>query len=148
MSQPGSVPAAGSSRERVKFAVFEFNRLPSGNCRARVVLEWQPGEPHIGEAEGVASQAGMLRCAAQAAVTALESAIAARVRFDLLGVKALRAFDSNVIIVSLTTHGEGPSRRIVGSYLAEDDLERGAALAVLHATNRLLGNVAARMGTL
>jgi hypothetical protein len=110
------------------------------------VLEWQPGDPYAGEAEGVASQAGMLRCAAQAAVTALESAIAGRIKFELLGVKALRAFDANVIIVSLTTQGEGPSRRIVGSYLAEDDLERGAALAVLHATNRLMGNVFARVG--
>ncbi|HWP39122.1 MAG TPA: hypothetical protein VNL18_16360 [Gemmatimonadales bacterium] len=144
MSQPaGPVPP---SRERVKFSAFEFHRLPSGNCRARVVLEWQPGDPHTGEAEGVASQTGMLRCAAQAAVTALESAIAGRIRFELLGVKSLRAFDANVIIVSLTTQGEGPSRRIVGSYLAEDDLERGAALAVLHATNRLMGNVFARVG--
>lgn len=94
------------------------------------------------------SQAGVLRCAAQAAVLALESAIGRRVTFELLGVKSLRAFDANVIIVSLTTHGEGPARRIVGSYLAEDDLERGAALAVLHATNRLLGNVFARVGSL
>jgi hypothetical protein len=94
------------------------------------------------------SQAGMLRCAAQAAVAALESAIGRRVTFELLGVKSLRAFDANVIIVSLTTQGDGPARRIVGSYLAESDLERGAALAVLHATNRVLGNVFARIGSL
>ena len=137
-----------SSRERVKFAQFEFRRLPSGTCRARVVLEWRPGDTHVGEAEGTVSQAGMMRCAAQAAVTALESAIDRKVTFELLGVKSLKAFDSNVIIVSLTTHGDGPARRIVGSYLAEEELERGAALAVLHATNRLLGNVSARIAKL
>lgn len=148
MSETPLAASQSPLRDRVKFAAFEFRRLPSGSCHSRVVLEWQPGVPHVGEAEGIMSQAGMLRCAAQAAVTALESAISGRVTFELLGVKSLRAFDSNVIIVSLTTHGEGPARRIVGSYLAEEDLERGAALAVLHATNRLLGNVFARVGTL
>ncbi len=33
-------------------------------------------------------------------------------------------------------HTEGP--RVVGSYLTEGDAPRGAALAVLNATNRLL----------
>jgi hypothetical protein len=148
MTQPGSVEPAATSRERVRFAAFEFHRLPSGSCRARVVLEWQPQQPFVGEAEGVASPAGMLRVAAQAAVTALESAIAGRVKIELLGVKALRAFDTNVVIVSLTAHGDGPSRRIVGSCLAEAALERGAAMAVLNATNRMLGNVLARIGRL
>ncbi|HXV85401.1 MAG TPA: hypothetical protein VD793_01825 [Gemmatimonadales bacterium] len=145
MADLPTAPSPGT-RERVRFAAFDFKRSPSGACHARVVLEWQPGDPHVGETDGVSSPAGALRCAAQAAVIALESAIERRLRFELLGVKSLRAFDANVIIVSLTTQGEGPPRRIVGSYLAEDDLERGAALAVLHATNRVLGNLFARIG--
>jgi hypothetical protein len=62
--------------------------------------------------------------------------------FELLGVKAVRAFDATVIIVSLAVQGEGPGSgaRVVGSYLAETDTPRGAALAVLNATNRILGN--------
>jgi hypothetical protein len=63
--------------------------------------------------------------------------------FELLGVKAVRAFDSTVVIVSLAVHGEGPGAggaRVVGSYLTENDTPRGAALAVLNATNRILGN--------
>jgi hypothetical protein len=47
-----------------------------------------------------------------------------------------------VVIVSLAVHGEGPGsgQRVVGSYLTENDTARGAALAVLNATNRILGN--------
>lgn len=132
-------------RERVRFADFDFRRLASGGCQARVVLEWHPGEQFVGMAEGIASPAGALRCAAEAAVQALERAIEKRITFDLLGVKALKAFDSTVVIVSLVTHREGDSRRIVGSYLTEDGRERGAALAVLNATNRLLGNLFVRI---
>jgi len=60
--------------------------------------------------------------------------------FELLGVKAVRAFDATVVIVSLATHGDQGAQRVVGSYLTESDPARGAALAVLNATNRLLGN--------
>jgi hypothetical protein len=60
--------------------------------------------------------------------------------FELLGVKAVRAFDATVVIVSLTVSTNGSAQRVVGSYLTDDDLARGAALAVLHATNRILGN--------
>lgn len=62
------------------------------------------------------------------------------VGFELLGVKAVRAFDSTVIIVSLATQGDDGGHRVVGSYLTENDAARGAALAVLNATNRILGN--------
>ena len=60
--------------------------------------------------------------------------------FELLGVKAVRAFDATVVIVSLAVQGEGRAHRVVGSYLTENDTARGAALAVLNATNRILGN--------
>jgi hypothetical protein len=62
------------------------------------------------------------------------------VGFELLGVKAVRAFDATVIIVSLATQGDEGGHRVVGSYLTENDAARGAALAVLNATNRILGN--------
>ncbi len=138
---------AGAVRERLRFVEFDFRRLPSGGCQARVVLEWMPGQQFVGVAEGIASQTGSLRCAAEAAVRAIEQSINVRMTFELLGVKALRAFDSTVIIVSLSTHLEAESRRIVGSYLTEDGRERGAALAVLNATNRLLGNLFVRTET-
>src|SRR5258706_16478928 len=105
-------------RERLRFVDFELRRLQNGRCRARVVLEWPPDEQFIGSAEELGSQAGELRGAAQAALGAIERAMAARVNFELLGVKAVRAFDSTVVIVSLTSREkEARASRLVGSYI-------------------------------
>jgi hypothetical protein len=126
--------------ERLRFAEFTLDRLPNGRCRARVGLTWRDSEQFTGEGEGLASQAGELRCAAQACVVALGQAVQGSMSFELLGVKAVRAFDATVVIVSLAVHGDSNGQRVVGSYLTENDTARGAALAVLNATNRILGN--------
>jgi hypothetical protein len=125
--------------ERLRFAEFVLDRLPNGRCRAKVGLTWRDSEAFYGESEGLASQAGELRCAAQACVQALCQAVQEGMAFELLGVKAVRAFDATVVIVSLSTNAGG-GQRVVGSVLTENDAARGAALAVLNATNRLLGN--------
>jgi hypothetical protein len=114
---------------RLRFAEFRMDRLPSGRCRATVVLTQGEQTRYHAECEGLSSPAGELRCAAQACTSALTQA-----------VKAIRAFDTNVVIVALSTHGEGMPRRVVGSVLTEEDTARAAALAVLNATNRLLSN--------
>jgi len=123
---------------------FELQRLQNGRCRTRVVLEWHPTEQFVGTAEELGSQAGELRCAAQAAVEAIGRAVGAQVSFELLGVKAVRAFDATVVIVSITSREQARSSRLVGSYITDDFSARGAALAVLNATNRLLGNIISR----
>jgi hypothetical protein len=126
--------------ERLRFQVFAFERLPDGRCKARVQLSWIDGREFVGENEGMTSQAGELRCSALAAVQALERAVHDGVQLELLGVKAVRAFDATVVIVSLSVQSDGTAWRMVGSYLTETDPPRAAALAVLNATNRVLGN--------
>ncbi len=126
--------------ERLRFEDFAFERLANGRCRAKVVLTWADGRQFVGEAEGVISQAGELRCCAEATVRALERIVQPKMGFELVGVKAVRAFDAVVVIVSLSARQESRSSRLVGAYLAEADPPRGAALAVLNATNRILGN--------
>jgi len=112
--------------------------MSTGQCRARVTLSWPGQKPFIGEAQGLASQAGELRCAAQACINAIAQAVR-EPSFELVGVKAVRAFDATVVIVSLTALGRVSVPRVVGSCLTQRDPPRGAALAVLNATNRLLG---------
>ena len=51
-----------------------------------------------------------------------------------------RVWAALLVSLSLAVHGEGNDQRVVGSYLTENDTARGAALAVLNATNRILGN--------
>lgn len=123
-------------RDRPRFTDFRFQRLPNGRCRATVTLGWRDRNPIEGTADGVTSPSGELRCAAEACINALAEGHAER-RFELLGVKAIRAFDANVVIVSLGTQN-GSNQRLVGSVLASEDVVRGAALAVLHATNRVI----------
>lgn len=135
------MPAPPRTADRLRFAEFTMERLASGRCQARVVLEWPESGEFVGECEGLASQAGELRCAAQACVFALSKAVRGEIRFELLGVKAVRAFDANVVIVSLAIPTQAETQRLVGCYLTADvDPSRGAALAVLNATNRILGN--------
>src|SRR6266516_1402488 len=136
----GGGVGGGGVGERLRFQDFAFQRLASGRCRAKVVLAAADGRQFSGEAEGVISQAGELRCCADATVRALERVVQPKLGFELLGVKAVRAFDATVVIVSLSARQEARASRLVGAYLTEDDPPRGAALAVLNATNRILGN--------
>ena len=140
MTPASGEAGSGAGGERLRFKDFEFQRLASGRCRAKVVLSWGDGRQFMGESEGVISQAGELRCCAQATVRALERVVQPQLGFELLGVKAVRAFDATVVIVSLSARQETRASRLVGAYLAETDAPRGAALAVLNATNRILGN--------
>jgi len=135
---------ASPFRERLKFVDFELRHVPTGQCRVRVTLEWEPGVRYVGTAEELGSQAGELRCAAQATLNAMEQAMGADTAFSLLGVKAVRAFDATVVIVSLSTRTSERTTRLVGSYITEQPPPRGAALAVLNATNRVLRNLVTR----
>lgn len=133
MPAPGRV----QSRGRLRFTDFSLERLASGQCLARVALAWPNATSFVGEATGLSSQAGEMRCAAQACINAIARAIPDS-GFELVGVKAVRAFDATVVIASLATQGRMDGPRVVGSSLMQDDTPRGAALAVLNATNRLL----------
>jgi hypothetical protein len=127
--------------DRLRFSDFSLERLASGRCRARVVLAHGDAEQFTGDCEGLSSQAGELRCVAQACVLALDQAAGDVGKFELLGVKAVRAFDATVVIVSLSVSSRPEGQRLVGCYLTSDaDPSRGAAIAVLNATNRILGN--------
>lgn len=135
-----TTPAVTPRRERLRFAEFEMSLTEGKRSAARVTLERMPGETFEGTAEGLGSRAGAMRCAAQAATAALQQSLDDRIKFQLLGVKAVRAFDSTVVIVSLSCHNDRPAMRLVGSCLGGEDVNRCAALAVLNATNRLVGS--------
>lgn len=128
-------------RERLRFDRFEFERFANGRCRATVVLDGVRGEQFAGRADGILTREGALRCSADAAVNAVQAAAPGRLRLQVVGVKAVRAFDATVVIVCLRSAEEDRHARRLGAYLAMDDPVRGAAIAVLNATNRMLGNV-------
>ncbi len=134
------VSQAQLKRERLRFTSFSFSRAPAGQCRAEVELEWLDSVRVVGRANGVASALGDLRTASDATLRALEQFSNGSLVFELIGVKVMRAFDANIVIVSVQVKSGGESRRLLGCHLAESDPLRGAVVAVLHATNRTLGN--------
>ena len=137
---PTTITPSQLKRERLRFSDFKFTRTPSGQCSCEVELEWVDGVRVVGKASGQSSPMGDLRISADAVLRALETFSGSALQFELVGVKLLRAFDANVVIVSVNVKkGEGPPR-LLGCYLAEHDAVRGTVVAVLNATNRVLGN--------
>ncbi|MCH7489892.1 MAG: hypothetical protein IID05_04275 [Gemmatimonadetes bacterium] len=123
--------------ERVRLKEFEITQLPDGQCTGRVVVAWHSGANFIGTAEGTDSPQGRLRCAAEAAAHALEQATDSEVVLQVLAVKAIEPFDTIIVIISLEI--ADVVKRLVGSCLVKEQMALGAVLAVLSATNRLLG---------
>ena len=107
----GAAAVMGIDVADQRFRRFEPGR---GRCHAKVTLSWQDSDEWLGESEGLASQSGELRCAAEACVIALTKATKSELRFELLGVKAVRAFDANVVIVSLSLLNGNETQRLVG----------------------------------
>jgi len=127
-------------RKRVRF--IEARRLESddgAHVKVEVELDWR-GKRFVGASEGDRGSLIELRTAAQAAVEAVRQITPVDPGLRLIGVKQLRAFDTELIVASLF-RSEGSIQRYVGSVLATTDPARGAALAVLNALNRMLGNL-------
>lgn len=130
-------------RSRLRFTGLQFERTPSARCTAIVELEWTAGDVIRGQADGVASPMGDLRVVAEATLRAIESFTRATVSLELIGVKTMRAFDANVVMVSVLSRGVDGERRLLGCHLSEDNVPRSTVIATLQATNRVLGNAIA-----
>ena len=128
---------------RVRFSAFQIERSHTGTAVAKVTLQYG-GQTEIGTAAGPSSEVGDMRLSAEASLRALMK-LTGDHEFDLVGVKHIKAFDSNLAIVSLTHRTDGMSYPLVGCYLAKEDIFRGAAIAVLNATNRILSVATQRM---
>ena len=128
-------------RERLRFVDFRFRRTPSALGTAEVELEWLEQTRVVGRASGQSSAHSDLRIAAEATLRAIEQFAEGALRFELVGIKAMRVFDTNIAIASIAAReGSGPPTRLMGCFLADDDPTRASVFAVLNATNRLLGN--------
>ena len=132
-----------AKHERLRFSEFKFDRTTDGRCNALVELEWWDGLKVRGMASGQSSATVDLRVAAEAALRALELFSDNVLSFELAGIKAIRAFDATVIIVSIANRRTDGPPRLLGSALVETDPVRGAVIATLGATNRMLGNFVA-----
>ncbi len=125
------------TRNRVRFEGVERIEEPDMRVRVRVSLEWR-GRTISGEAIGEKGENLELRTAAAAALDAIAEVADPPIDLRLAGIKPIRAFDAELMVVSL--YRPASARNLLGAVLVVGDPRRAAALAVLHALNRVLGN--------
>lgn len=132
-----TLPALAGPRRRVRFVQAERTEV-YGNVSVTVHLEWND-VVHAGSATGEKGLALELKTTAQAAINALEALSGQDLRLRIIGVKVIHAFDSDLVVASLL-RVNGVHQRLVGAVVVNDSPIDAAALAVLSALNRLLGN--------
>jgi len=138
-TQGDSVPENQGARERLSFEDFQLVRFPNGRCRVIVRVGWTQGRTYRGEAEGNQTLEGEIRAAAEATVKAAGEATQKTLDLDLRGVKGMRVFDAWVVVVMIRAWVDSDPLQLLGAYpCPDDDTPRGAVLAVLDATNRIL----------
>jgi len=137
-TSPG-VPEGEPPRHRLRFEELTHHTDPDGRCRITVVLEWR-GHSSQGVIDTLETHQGRVRGSAEAALAAAQAVAGDRVRLALVGVKAVKAFDGWVLVVSVMADADGKSVRLLGASSTEEEagLERASVQAVLNATNRLL----------
>lgn len=132
-------PPESGVRSRLRFAEFEKTAYPDGHTTIGVRLEWSEEQVFHVEEDGTQTREGETRAAALAVLRAVEMATGESLSLELMGAKAVRVFDSWVVIVSARAKSDGSEYNLVGSYACADDgTARGAALAALSATNRVV----------
>ncbi len=132
-----TAPVSSGPRRRVRFESVE--RVEEhGRVVVKVALEWQE-TVHIGSAVGEEGPAIELKTTARAAVSALERLTGQNLDLRIIGVKPIRAFDSDLMVASVIRDG-ARQQPLVGAVVVSSGPLEAAALAVLSALNRILGN--------
>ena len=127
-----------SETPRLRIARVDYQPGSDGRGGVEVALEYK-GRRSTGVGRGLMTREGDLRMGAEATLQAVIDSTADHFHPDLVGIKAVRAFDSWLVVVSIEVDDDGRRLRLLGAETAEnDDLVRGAVLAVLDAPNRVL----------
>lgn len=139
---PISIPDSPSDdidprRERVRFLGAEVERAPASELRVRVRLAVR-GDDFVAETRGTGAGVVELRLAVEATLSALEEAVPRAPRFQMVGVKSVRAFDAEAVMVGLRT-APPDERHLMGCVRVGASPARAAATATLDAVNRVLG---------
>ncbi len=124
-------------RRRVRFMGVERTE-DHRRTRIDVDLEWG-AVIYRGTASCERSPAIELNTTAAAVVDGLERLTDVDLGLRVVGVKSFRAFDSELMVASLSGN-DGSRKHLVGAVIVNDDLFKAAALATLSALNRTLGN--------
>ncbi len=138
-----------TGRARLRFDSLEQVTTPDGSGRVAVRLEWR-GDMFEGEVPCLQTQQGILRAAAQSTVAATVASTrgenGTKIQLEVVGVKAVRAFDGWVVVTRINGTAASETYRLLGAAPCEreEDLPGAAVKAVLNASNRILEQRVAR----
>jgi len=144
--------STGHVRARLRFDSLSHVRTPDGSGRVSVRLEWG-GRMYEGTVSCLETQQGVIKAASQAA---LRATLASRsdgngsgsgpIDLEVVGVKAVRAFDGWVVVTRINGSKGEERLRLLGAAPCEgeDDLPEAAVKAVLNASNRAMEQRIAR----
>jgi hypothetical protein len=125
-------------RRRVRLVKCSYEISRPGQGVARVELEWA-GAEYAREIAGESGPIADLRLVAQATLCAIGEVIRGALGLQLVGVKSVRIFDRDLVVVLLHAESAG-GVQLAGASLVAGSVHRAACIAVLNATNRILGN--------
>jgi hypothetical protein len=138
-------------RARLRFDSLSHVRTPDGSGRVSVRLEWG-GQMYEGTVSCLETQQGVLKAASQAALNATLASRSGNgnssggIDLEVVGVKAVRAFDGWVVVTRINGSKGEERYRLLGAAPCEgeDDLPGAAVKAVLNASNRVMEQPIAR----
>lgn len=137
-----TVRLATREQQRVRFAGVHRRQRPDHRVDVTVTLEWNE-ESFSATLDAERAEALELRAVAGAAIEALKQIVPEELDVRVAGVKQVRSFDAELMVASLYRPGT-PPQQYVGAVVVGGDPYRAAAVAVLNALNRQLGNYLAR----
>jgi hypothetical protein len=128
------VPAQSGNRP----IISRMQLVSSGlDVTATVSLSFRDGIVQ-GEATGTATQSGVQRAVAMAALHAIEELIAGKARFELEHVEVTRSGRDRTALVSVTMVSGSGTDRLTGSAVVREDARQAVIRAALDAVNRRL----------
>jgi hypothetical protein len=145
MNTPSSI------RSRLRFDKLDHEITPDGSGMVSVTLEWG-GQSYAGSVPCLETLQGVLKAASQATLTATlastRSGAGSGMKLEVVGVKAVRAFDGWVVVTRINGTSGDERLRLLGAAPceAEEDLPSAAVKAVLNASNRVMEQTIARDG--
>ena len=143
MNTPSSV------RSRLRFDGLDHEITPDGSGIVSVRLEWG-GQMYEGSVQCLETVQGVIKAASQATLAATLASTHQpanhRVELEVVGVKAVRAFDGWVVVTRINGTSGEERLRLLGAAPceAEEDLPSAAVKAVLNASNRVMEQHIAR----
>jgi hypothetical protein len=130
-----TTPIPASTRLRVDRIDYRPGADGTGSVEVRLAHALQRSSGH---GHGLATREGHMRMGADAALEAVRRATNEGLDPTLGGIKAIRAFDTWLVIVSIEVDVGDRTLRLLGAQAAEGaNMVRGAVHAVLDALNRV-----------